>query len=116
MLGNIPHERLTETDMPKKMKNVYLNKNKNNTEKILKRKIQKNKRNEDIKIENYDYKIYSLFTYQMGSKMRGCINRDLNATKCFKLIFESLIRTGRRPKIMNKTEFFKKLIRKKSQK
>lgn len=48
-------------------------------------------------------KMYPILTYKMSNGELGCINRDLNATRNMKLIVESLINTGERPKIYTRS-------------
>ena len=67
-------------------KNLYLDVNKTNP--------NKNTINEK--------KMHAIFTYKMGNRRFGCINRDVNAVLNMKHITEELLRTQKRPVIFSR--------------
>src|SRR3989344_31988 len=67
------------------------------TEKEQENLIIKNKYEKDCKIVEKSQKLHSVFTFTMGNKGKGCINRDYNATLNLYKIVSSLLKTGKRP-------------------
>ncbi len=57
-----------------------------------------------LDFNNHKREIHSVLTYQMSNRRLGCINRDKNAVKNMLQIVDSLIKTGNRPDIFNRTK------------
>ena len=53
---------------------------------------------QELKINGEKKEMYSILTYTMGNKRKGCINRDRNATLNMIEIVKTLIETKERPK------------------